>query len=190
METGVLEPTTVVAMLNAGEPVAPAGTSTDAGTLAIDGLELVSVTVAPPLGAGPFRATVFAVVLPPPPMLAGDRLMLLSAAGLTVKVLLSVAPLSVAVIVTGVALATAVVTIENEDDTLDPAGTVAVEGTLATAGSELLSAMDMPPVGAGPFNVTLFAVVVRPPPTLAGEIVSAVMTSGCTVRVAGCEAPP
>ena len=52
--------------------VAPAETVTLAGTDA-DADELCSVTLAPPAGAGPFRITVFAVVLLPPVMEVGDR---------------------------------------------------------------------------------------------------------------------
>ena len=53
--------------------VAPAGTVTVAGTNA-DADELCSVTIAPPAGAGPFRVTVFAVVVVPPAVDVGDRM--------------------------------------------------------------------------------------------------------------------
>lgn len=51
--------TAVVAMVKAGDTVAPAATVTDAGSVATAGLLLVRATTAPPAGAGLFRVTVF-----------------------------------------------------------------------------------------------------------------------------------
>lgn len=51
--------------------IAPAGTATAAGTLTTEGLELVSVTLAPVEGAGLPRFTVFAVLDAPPGYRAG-----------------------------------------------------------------------------------------------------------------------
>ena len=68
----MLAATACVVMLNAGETVAPAATVTDAGTAAAE-LLLVSVTTAPPDGAGPVRVTVLSVVELPPTTDADDR---------------------------------------------------------------------------------------------------------------------
>lgn len=59
MVTLVFETTAAVVAEKAAE-VAPAGTVTDAGTVAAAVFELVSVTTAPPVGAGPFNVTVAA----------------------------------------------------------------------------------------------------------------------------------
>jgi len=69
--TGVFDVTEDVVMVNAGETPAPAATVTELGTVAIE-LLLASVTTAPPLGAGPFSTTVFATVVEPPTVDAGD----------------------------------------------------------------------------------------------------------------------
>src|SRR5579863_2900491 len=63
--TGVITATAVVAIVNAGDTDAPAGTVTIAGTAAA-ALLLASVTTAPPAGASSFSVTVFNVVIVPP----------------------------------------------------------------------------------------------------------------------------
>ena len=65
--------TEVVAMGKDAE-IAPAGTATVAGTLTTEGLELVSVTLAPVEGAGLPRFTVFAVLDAPPVTVLGLRM--------------------------------------------------------------------------------------------------------------------
>ena len=74
MVTGVVIATAVVVMANAGEIEAPADTVTEAGTTAAT-LLLVSVTSAPPAGAGPLSVMVFWVVGVPPATDWGDRVM-------------------------------------------------------------------------------------------------------------------
>ena len=51
-------------MGNDGDTVAPPATVTEAGTVVLGSL-LVSVTTAPPAGAGPFKLTVAVVDAPP-----------------------------------------------------------------------------------------------------------------------------
>src|SRR2546421_547687 len=69
-----------------------------------------------------------------------------------------------------------------------PAATVPLAGTDA-AGSLLDSAICVPPVGAGPFRVTVPEAGV-PPVTLAGLIASDEITAGTTVSEALCVPPP
>src|SRR5215831_20684727 len=57
-----------VVMSNCTGPEEPAGMVTLAGTEAVLGSELVSVTTAPPEGAGPFRLTELPVTGRPPPV--------------------------------------------------------------------------------------------------------------------------
>ena len=80
----------------------PAWTNTDAGTCTTAGLLLVSVTVLPPLGAGPLSVTV-PVEESPPTTVAGLKLSPLTErnSGFTVSVACTL-PLSVAVMVTHV----------------------------------------------------------------------------------------
>ena len=63
--------TAVVVIVKTGEVVAPAATVTEGGTVAL-GSPLVSMTTAPPDGAGPVSVTVFAVVDVPPATEEGD----------------------------------------------------------------------------------------------------------------------
>ena len=82
---GVVAVTAVVVMLNAADTVAPAATVTVAGAVAAP-LLLISITTAPPAGAGPFSVTVFAVVDPPPTTDAGDNVTTVGTGGCTVRV--------------------------------------------------------------------------------------------------------
>ena len=54
----------MVVIGNDGDTVAPPATVTEAGTVVLGSL-LVSVTTAPPAGAGPFKLTVAVVDTPP-----------------------------------------------------------------------------------------------------------------------------
>jgi hypothetical protein len=72
--TVVTEPTPVVVIGNVGDTVAPAATVIVAGTAAIVGSELESVTTVPPTAAGPFRVTLLPFSVAPPPTAAPPRL--------------------------------------------------------------------------------------------------------------------
>ena len=76
---------------NAGETDAPAATVTEAGTVVLGSL-LVSVTTAPPDGAGPFKLTV-AVVETPPRTEADVKVTVEAASGPTVRVAGTLTPL-------------------------------------------------------------------------------------------------
>ena len=88
--TGVEAVTAVVVIVKVTD-VAPAETVTLAGTDA-DADELCRVTFAPAAGAGPFRVTVFAVVLLPPTMETGDSVTDETADGTSVNVALVLTP--------------------------------------------------------------------------------------------------
>ena len=72
----------------------------------------------------------------------------------------------------------------NVDDTVCPASTVMLGGVMVAMPVPLDRAITVPPTGAGELIVTLLAVVGRPPTTVVGESVSAVIRIGFTVRVA------
>jgi len=185
--TAVLTPTAVVVIGNAADTVAPAATVTVPGTVVLGSL-LVSVTTAPPMGAAPFRLTVPAVDAPPK---TGVVISVTPVAinGPTVNVAGTVTPLYVAEIVTGIDIATVLVLMVNACDVTAPPATVTHPGTVVF-GSLLVSATWIPPAGAGPFSVTVFAVVAVPPNTDEGVRVTAVGTGGCTVNVPVAVAPP
>jgi len=169
--------------------VAPAGTITLAGTGAVTGSDVDSVTTAPPDGAGPFRFTRFAVYEFPPAIDAGDGVMELIATGTTVSMLDLVTPSYVAVMVTGVEPVTAVVGIL-KTAYVDPGGTPTLEGGVATVVSELLSRTVMPPGVAGPSRFTRIFPAVAPPATVAGEMVKELRAGRRTVRVVLGDEPP
>jgi hypothetical protein len=166
----VEEETTEVVIVNAAL-VAAAGTTTLAGTWAAAVLELVSVTVAPPLRAGPLNVTV-PCELPPPTTLAGftvaDATVGVPCA--TVKEAARVVPPKLAEIVELVDKATAVVVIVNLA-LAAAAGTTTLVGTCAAAVLLLVKVTVAPPVGAGPLNVTVPWELV-PPTTIVGFSVS------------------
>jgi hypothetical protein len=88
----VFAATAVVVMVKAGETVDPAGTITDAGTVACGSLLLKRI-VTPPAGAGPLIRTTLAVVTAPPITVAGDRVSAETAGGVTVRVAVFASPL-------------------------------------------------------------------------------------------------
>ncbi len=98
--------------------VAPAGTVTVAGTVVLGSL-LLNVTTVPPLGAGPFRVTVFVPVTCVPPITeTGYSETPDNATGFTVRLDGTVIPLYVADTVTGVVTVTDVVLITKLGDTV------------------------------------------------------------------------
>ena len=191
--TDPLYEATKVTLVNAGTSVvntgnvtslAPAGTVTPKSLiLATSTFEVVMDTNAPPGGAGEFRVTL-PVVDTPPMTFAGENVTDFATIGCTVKVEAIELPLKLAWIVTGVLAATSVVVIENSGEAFTPAATVTLAGTAATAGFELDSDTKTPPVGAGAFRVTRFAVVVWPPITVAGDSVTAETASGVNTPLA------
>jgi hypothetical protein len=88
--TAVEEATVLVVAVKVAV-VAPAATVTEAGTWAAAVFELVKVTAAPPVGAGPVRVTVPVDGLPPATEV-GDRPTELRDGGVTVNVAVRVTP--------------------------------------------------------------------------------------------------
>jgi hypothetical protein len=86
-------------------------------------------------------------------------------------------------------VATELVLMVNAGDVRAPAATVTDPGTVA-APLLLDSVTTAPPEGAGPFNVTVLAVVGVPPNIDVGERVTAVGAGGCTVKVPVTVTPP
>jgi hypothetical protein len=165
--------------------VLPAGTVTDAGTVAAALLLPRDITI-PPTGAGPLRVTVPVEPLPPS-TLVGLRLNELKAGGFTVNVAVRVVEPKTAVIVTPVEAATGIV-VTVKVAVVFPADTVTDEGTVAAA-LLLLSEISAPPAGAAPFSVTV-PVELTPPATLVGLKLSEVKTAGVTVKAAVPVPPP
>ena len=142
--------------------IAPAGTLTLAGTVAMLVFALVRVTTTPPAGAGPLSVTV-PVVVPPPLTVLGLRVSWPIPGGRTDRVALLLEPLQEARIVTEVVAVTGdVVTVKEEE--VWPAATVMLAGTVATAVLLLVGVQTTPPAGAGPVRVTL-ALEILPPTT-------------------------
>jgi hypothetical protein len=175
--TGVLVTINVVELL-------PAGTVTvlpDKVATAV--LSLAILTTTPPLGAVVFNVT-FAVDAAPPITPVGLNPTNEMAGGFTVKTAVCCTPLYVAVIVAIVWLPTLTeVTMKVVE--VEFAGTVTLPVTVAEA--ELLpSVTDAPPVGAGPFSVTVAVEFAIPPCTDVGFNVSEATpdAAGTTVSVA------
>jgi len=147
---------------------------------------LVSVTEAPPEGAGPLSVTV-TIAKAPPAMLVGSTVTAVSVgstAGATVTFAVLLTELYVAVTVTGVETVTVVVcTITLAVDR--PWRTVRLAGTGNTA-LLLPSVTATSPAGAGPLRVTVR--IAKPPPAMVeGSTVTPVSvgrTMGATVTVA------
>ena len=144
--------------------VNPAGTVTLDGTVATEVLLLESATTAPPAGAGPLRTTV-PVEEPPPVVLDGFSVSEVRTAGSTVIAAVCAAPPNTAETVDVVAAATGLVLTANVALVV-PSGMVTDAGTV-TDGSLLNKEITAPPVGAGPFMVTV-PVDKLPPVTFAG----------------------
>jgi hypothetical protein len=161
--------------------VAPAATVTEAGTWATAVLLELSVTTAPPVGAGPLSVTVPVEGLPPTTELR-DRPTEERPAGVTVKVAVLLTLLKVAVIVAGVLVATGSV-VAVKVAVVAPAATVTDAGTWAAAVLLEVSETAKPPVGAGLASVTV-PVEGLPPMTEVGDRPTDVSTGGVTVKVA------
>jgi len=152
MVTGVLLATGLVLTVNVAV-VAFAATVTLAGTVAAAVLLLASVTTSPPVGAGPLIVTV-PVDEVPPVTVVGLRVTEVGTGANTVRPVLCVVLLQVAEMVSGVSLATGIVVTVNVA-VVAFAATVTLAGTVAAAVLLLLSVTTAPPVGAGPFSVTV-----------------------------------
>ena len=129
--------TEAVSMLNVA-PLAPEATVTLDGTVATEGLLLLSDTEIPPLGAAPVSFTVPVEPAPPTTELGANESEL-NAGAVTVTVADFTDPPLLAVIVTGAADATGIVETLNVAF-VAPAGTVTLEGTAAA--EELLEERD------------------------------------------------
>ena len=92
MVTVVFAATVPVVIVKVGDAVAPAAIVTEAGTVTLE-LLLLSATMTPPAGAGPFIVTLFALVETPPLTEAGESRTELRLGGVTVKFAVLVTPL-------------------------------------------------------------------------------------------------
>ena len=129
--------TEAVSMLNVAL-LSPDATVTLDGTVATEGLLLLSETEIPPLGAAPVNFTV-PVEPPPPTTVLGASDSELNTGAVTVTVADLIEPPLLAVIVTAVADATGIVATLNVAFVAPP-GTVTFEGTAAA--EELLEERD------------------------------------------------
>lgn len=170
----------VVLTVNAAV-VAPSATVTLAGVVAAAVLLLVKATTVPPAGAAPLRVTVPVDELPPITVEGvRDRLVTVAggggAAGFTVKVADLVTEFAVAEM-SAVCVAVTV-DVEIANVTLDaPEGTIAVVGTAATPGFELVSDTAKPPLGAGLVRM-MVPVEAEPPSTVDGVSETAERAAG------------
>ena len=179
-----VEATAIVEMLN-DALFAPAGTVTLPGGVAML-LPEVRLTVAPPVGAGPFNETMPVDELPPVTDV-GDKVSPFNTAGVTViEAFKGVSPKD-AVIVATVTLATAEVVSVNVA-WVAPAATVTVAGGTAHAlfDDKLIAA---PPAGAGLLSVTV-PVDGKPPNSEVGDNVRLCRTADVTERVPFTDVPP
>jgi hypothetical protein len=146
--TAVVAATFVVVIVNFIE-VAPAGTTTVAGTAA-DGSELLKATTMPAGGAGAFRYTALADDGTPPTNAVGYNSRDASATGLSVRIAVFLTPPYAAEIVTVFDEATLVVLMPNVAE-VAPATMFTLAGTVAD-GSELVNVTRAPVDGAGAFR--------------------------------------
>lgn len=145
----IVPPTTRVKALNV-PVVAPAGTVTVAGS--VIGSPPVSVTTAPPAGAGPESLTVPEMGSPPATVLLATLIATSVERAVTVSVDDCMALPFIDALMAAVPGATA----ETVNDVLDdPAATVTDAGTVATAALLLVSVTVAPPAAAAALSVTV-----------------------------------
>lgn len=172
--------------------VAFAATVTLAGTVAAVEL-LESVTIAPPVGAGPFSVTVAVGFVEPPWTVVAfsESDATPVAAGATVNVALCVPPpVSVAEMLDVAVAANPSMLVAVNVAELLPESTVTVDGTVAAAVLLLARVTTTPPVGAVAFNVTVPVEVDAVPLGLLAMLVgfsdTELIAGGFTVSAAVC----
>jgi hypothetical protein len=161
----------------------PAGTVTDAGTLATVVVLLVSVTTTASV-ATPDNVTVPVLFVPPLTLVGFKVSVETTRTGFTVMDAALATPLRVPVIVKEDATVTVrVVTVKVA--VVDPAATVTLAGTVPIVVDEDVSVTTAPPVGAALVNVTV-PVTVLPPVTAETLVVRVAKTAagGVTVTIA------
>jgi hypothetical protein len=160
--------------------VAFAGTVTLPGTLAAFVLLLVSVTTAPPDGAGPVSVTV-PVEEVPPTTDVGFTVTVLTLAVVTDRLAIRLTPY--VPMIAGLALADTGLVVTVNVAVVAFGGTVTLAGTCATEVLLLLNVTIEPPAGAGPVIVTV-AVDELPPMTEVGFNASEVSVGAATPKEA------
>lgn len=163
--------------------VDPAGTVTDAGTLATVVVALVNVTTTASV-ATPDKVIVPVLFVPPLTLVGFKVRVETTRTGLTVIDAAFATPLRVAVIVKDDAVVTAFVVMVKVAD-VAPAGTVTLAGTVPRVVDEDARVTTAPPVGAALVNVTV-PVTGTPPVTAVTMVVRVdkTATGGVTVTVA------
>ena len=169
--------------------MAPAGTVTLAGTVAIEGLPLESVTAAPPAGAAASSVTVPVDALPPV-MVVGLRLKAERVVGgATVSAADLVTPPYVPEIVSEVGAETELVDTVNVA-VVAPATTITLAGTVAIAALLVESVTSAPPAVAAALRDTV-PLEVFPPVTFGGSRLNEASAMGWPrVSAADIQTPP
>jgi hypothetical protein len=145
--------TVSVEIVNVAE-AAPAVTVTDAGTVAAAVFDEVSVTTAPPAGAGPSRVTVPVELAVPNAVVGSSVSPYATAEGVVVSAAVFDAPAFAAVIVDAPEVVAGNVAIPKVIR-VAPAGIVTLAATNARVVTELVKVTTVPPTGAGRFNVAV-----------------------------------
>jgi len=167
--------------------VAPAETVTMDGVDATGSLE--NKPMEAPFGpAGPLRVTVPVEGVPPTTEVGASVRLTSAVGGVIVRTAVAEAVPSLAVIVALVDVVTAVVVAVNDAD-VAPAATVTLGGTVALVLLEDKVTTD-PPVGAGPFRLTVPVEGVPPTTEVGTSVTLASATDGVIVSVAVTDAVP